>query len=63
MQAGLIDRDTVLLARQSLLRQDDIGLQQQDATLQTEVALIKALGGGYQATPFTAPTATPLHSN
>src|SRR5450830_1675947 len=51
MQAGLTDRDTVLLARQSLLRQDDIGLQQQDAALQTEVALIKALGGGYQATP------------
>ncbi len=58
MQAGLIDRDTVLLARQSLLRQDDIGLQQQDATLQTEVALIKALGGGYQATPASATAAT-----
>jgi multidrug efflux system outer membrane protein len=48
-KAGLGDRASVLVARQSLLRQDDIALQQQDAALQAEVALIKALGGGYEA--------------
>lgn len=53
MKQGLGDRNAVLLARQSLLRQDDIGLQQQDAALQAEVALMRALGGGYQADPLT----------
>ncbi|MDB5960123.1 MAG: hypothetical protein JWP59_1417 [Massilia sp.] len=52
MNQGVGERGAVLLARQSLLRQDDIGLQQQDALLQTEVALIKALGGGYDADPL-----------
>lgn len=53
---GLGDRRSLLLARQSLLRQDDIGLQLQDAALQAEVALIAALGGGFQADPLAAVT-------
>ncbi|MFL6710618.1 MAG: TolC family protein, partial [Massilia sp.] len=63
MQAGLGDRGAVLLARQSLLRQDDIGLQQQDAALQTEVALIRALGGGYQTSTATATATAALPAN
>ncbi|MFL6707837.1 MAG: efflux transporter outer membrane subunit, partial [Massilia sp.] len=63
MQAGLADRGAVLLARQSLLRQDDIGLQQQDAALQTEVALIRALGGGYQTSTATATATAALPAN
>lgn len=51
MIQGVGERRDLLLARQSLLRQDDIGLQQQDALLQTDVALIRALGGGYDAGP------------
>ena len=57
MNQGLGERAAVLLARQSLLRQDDISLQQQDALLQTEVSLIKALGGGYEADTPSAPLA------
>ena len=50
---GLGERASLLDARQALLRQQDTALYQQDAALQTEVALTKALGGGYQA---AAPT-------
>jgi multidrug efflux system outer membrane protein len=32
-----------------VLRQQDTGLQLKDAQLQTQVALVKALGGGYRA--------------
>jgi multidrug efflux system outer membrane protein len=46
---GLGDAATLLDARQALLRQQDTALYQQDAALQTEVALTKALGGGYIA--------------
>ncbi len=47
---GLGDRAALLDARQALLRQQDTALYQQDAALQTEVALTKALGGGYVST-------------
>lgn len=50
---GLGDRASLLDARQALLRQQDTALYQQDAALQTEVALTKALGGGYLATNST----------
>ena len=46
---GLADNAAVLQARQAVLRQEDTRLQLQDAGLQTELALIKALGGGYRA--------------
>jgi multidrug efflux system outer membrane protein len=47
---GLGERASLLEARQALLRQQDTALVQQDAALQTEVALTRALGGGYLAT-------------
>ncbi|MDQ2819538.1 MAG: efflux transporter outer membrane subunit [Pseudomonadota bacterium] len=46
---GLGERGTLLDARLALLHQQDTALYQQDAALQTEVALTKALGGGYVA--------------
>lgn len=46
---GLADRAAVLQARQEMLRQRDTDLQLLDARLQTQVALVKALGGGYRA--------------
>jgi multidrug efflux system outer membrane protein len=46
---GLADRAAVLQAKQTLLRQRDTDLQLVDARLQTQVALAKALGGGYRA--------------
>jgi len=55
---GLADRAAVLQARLALLRQRDVELQLTDARLQTQVALAKALGGGYHANlPATAPAA------
>jgi multidrug efflux system outer membrane protein len=47
MKRGLLERAGVLQAKMTLLRQQDIGLQLTDARLQTQVALVKALGGGY----------------
>lgn len=49
MQRGLADRAAVLLAKQNMLRQRDTDLQLLDARLQSQVALAKALGGGYHA--------------
>lgn len=49
MQRGLADRASVLQAQQSMLRQRDTDLQLLDARLQAQVALVKALGGGYRA--------------
>jgi multidrug efflux system outer membrane protein len=46
---GLADRGALLQARLAVLRQQDTGLQLKDAQLQTQVALVKALGGGYRA--------------
>jgi multidrug efflux system outer membrane protein len=50
MARGLADRAAVLQARQAVLRQRDVALQLTDARLQTQVALVRALGGGYHAT-------------
>jgi multidrug efflux system outer membrane protein len=59
MKRGLADRATVLQAKQAMLRQRDTGLQLIDARLQTQVALVKALGGGYRApSNQTASTST-----
>jgi multidrug efflux system outer membrane protein len=49
MKRGLLERAGVLQAKMTLLRQQDTGLQLADARLQTQVALVKALGGGYHA--------------
>ena len=49
LQRGLADRAAVLQAKQTLLRQRDTDLQLVDARLQAQVALVKALGGGYRA--------------
>jgi multidrug efflux system outer membrane protein len=49
MRRGLLERAGVLQAKMALLRQQDAGLQLLDARLQTQVALAKALGGGYRA--------------
>jgi multidrug efflux system outer membrane protein len=50
LNQGLADRAALLQAKQALLRQEEIRLQQQDAALQADVALTKALGGGYTTT-------------
>jgi multidrug efflux system outer membrane protein len=58
MQRGLLERAGVLQARMNLLRQQDAGLQLDDARLQVQVALVKALGGGYRAgSPATSTSA------
>jgi multidrug efflux system outer membrane protein len=49
MSRGLADRAAVQQARMAVLRQRDVELQLTDARLQTQVALVKALGGGYHA--------------
>jgi multidrug efflux system outer membrane protein len=48
---GLADRGALLEARLGVLRQQDDELQLRDAQLQAQVALVKALGGGYHAEP------------
>jgi multidrug efflux system outer membrane protein len=53
---GLADRAAVLQAHQAVLRQRDVDLQLTDARLQTQVALARALGGGYHATAPAALT-------
>jgi multidrug efflux system outer membrane protein len=54
MKRGLLERAGVLQAKMTLLRQQDTDLQLTDARLQTQVALVKALGGGYHAAALTA---------
>jgi multidrug efflux system outer membrane protein len=49
MRRGLLERAGMLQAKMTLLRQQDTDLQLIDARLQTQVALVKALGGGYHA--------------
>jgi multidrug efflux system outer membrane protein len=51
MKAGLAENAAVLQARLALLRERDMGAQLRDAELQAQVALAKALGGGYRAQP------------
>jgi multidrug efflux system outer membrane protein len=58
MKRGLLERAGVLQAKMTLLRQQDTGLQLLDARLQTQVALVKALGGGYHAAPVNASAAS-----
>jgi multidrug efflux system outer membrane protein len=48
-QHGLTDRSNLLSAELALDKQRDASLRLQDQQLQGNVALIKALGGGYQA--------------
>jgi outer membrane protein, multidrug efflux system len=52
LQHGLADRGALLQAKLAVLRQQDVALQLQDARLQTQVALVRALGGGYRAAPI-----------
>jgi multidrug efflux system outer membrane protein len=59
LKQGLAGRAAVLQARQAVLRQEEIRLRLRDAGLQSELALIKALGGGYRAPSLqTAATTT-----
>jgi multidrug efflux system outer membrane protein len=63
-QRGLADRAALQQAKLAVLRQQDAALQLQDAQLQTQVALAKALGGGYRAAPVQAafaPTPSQQH--
>jgi multidrug efflux system outer membrane protein len=53
LKRGLAERSSLLQAQLETLRQRDGALQLQDARLQTEVALVRALGGGYRAQPIT----------
>ncbi|AIY42152.1 Outer membrane component of tripartite multidrug resistance system [Collimonas arenae] len=60
---GLTDRASVLDAQTGLLRQQESGLQLRGRQLQTEIALTKALGGGFRQEPSQPPVtalATPL---
>lgn len=64
LKRGLAERSSVLQAQLETLRQRDGALQLQDARLQTEVALVRALGGGYRAESITtaaAPVPTQQH--
>ncbi|TFW34669.1 efflux transporter outer membrane subunit [Massilia horti] len=54
---GLLDRAALIQARIGVLHQHDVSLQIIDAKLQTQVALVKALGGGYRAAPTQAVSA------
>lgn len=58
LKRGLAERSSLLQAQLETLRQRDGALQLQDARLQTEVALVRALGGGYRAQPITAAAAS-----
>jgi multidrug efflux system outer membrane protein len=63
LQRGLADRAALLQAKLAVLRQQDVALQLTDAQLQTQVALAKALGGGYRADlqSASATTSTQQH--
>jgi multidrug efflux system outer membrane protein len=54
---GLTDRGATLEAELASLRQNDASLQLQNQRLLAEVALVKALGGGYRIEPFNGKTA------
>jgi multidrug efflux system outer membrane protein len=58
VKQGLADRAAPLQAKLAMLRQEDVRLQLRDAALQGELALTRALGGGFQAATATA-AATP----
>ncbi len=67
LKRGLAERSSLLQAQLETLRQRDGALQLQDARLQTEVALVRALGGGYRAESLittaaaSAPASTRQH--
>jgi len=61
---GLAERSAVLQAQLEVLRRRGDALQLQDAQLQTQVALVKALGGGYRAAPQeSAQQSADLHAS
>jgi multidrug efflux system outer membrane protein len=55
---GLAERSALLQAQLEVLRQRGAALQLQDAQLQTQVALTRALGGGYRAAPLNTTSAS-----
>ena len=57
LKRGLAERSSVLQARLETLRQRDGALQLEDARLQAQVALVRALGGGYRVDPMTTAAA------
>jgi multidrug efflux system outer membrane protein len=57
---GLAERGAALQAQLEVLRQRGAALQLRDAQLQTQVALVKALGGGYRA---AAPATASVHAS
>ncbi|WP_394779759.1 efflux transporter outer membrane subunit [Undibacterium sp.] len=58
MKQGLAERSAVLNAELALSRQEYTSLQLQNQQLLTEVALVKALGGGYNASHTDAAPTT-----
>jgi multidrug efflux system outer membrane protein len=58
LRAGLAERADVLNAQAQVLQEQGAALQLQGRQLNTEVALIKALGGGYRHAPETAANTT-----
>ena len=58
LRRGLAERSSVLQAQLETLRQRDGALQLQDTRLQTDVALVRALGGGYRAESITTAAAS-----
>ncbi|WP_051711159.1 efflux transporter outer membrane subunit [Andreprevotia chitinilytica] len=57
LKIGLVDRSAVIQAQLAVATQQDTALQLQQARLDSEIALIKALGGGYHAPAATRPAA------
>ncbi|RXZ36161.1 efflux transporter outer membrane subunit [Oxalobacteraceae bacterium CAVE-383] len=55
LRAGLADRAAVLDAQAVVLQEQALALQLRERQLNTEVALIRALGGGYRQAPESAP--------
>ena len=60
---GLADRGTVLGAELASLKEQDFSLQLKNQQLLSEVALIKALGGGYRAEAAAADQKKPNSEN
>jgi multidrug efflux system outer membrane protein len=60
---GVRDARESLAARAQLLQQQDAAVQLQAQAVSTDLALIKALGGGYRMpSPTAAPTPSPSHA-
>ncbi|MFZ6648488.1 efflux transporter outer membrane subunit [Undibacterium sp. TJN25] len=59
LKQGLAERGAVLNAELALSKQEYASLQLKDQQLQTEVSLVKALGGGYRADVPSAASASP----